>query len=295
MDKLWKNLLISIKREKFLSLSTLIVMTITFTVLGFFLSLIVFSQTAVKYLENQAQITIFFKDDFFEKNILSLKDKLEKDEKIAKVSYVSKEQALKIFTDLNKNEPILLESISANILPASLEIRAKKLSSLSEMASNFEKLDGVEEVRYFKDVIENFRFWSNLYHLVGLGLVLIFSTISFSVVIALIRMTINSKGEELEILKLVGATDTYVKRPFIFQAVFFGLVSSILSFVISIVWILSLVGSKFFGDIRAVFILPSVEVSVFVYLTVLGASLILSGFLLGYFGSLTAVKKYLKF
>lgn len=295
MDKLWKNLLISIKREKFLSLSTLIIMTITFTVLGFFLSLIVFSQTAVKYLENQAQITIFFKDDFSEKNILSLKEKFEKDEKISNVNYVSKEQALKIFTDLNKNEPILLESISANILPASLEIRAKRLSSLSVLATKFEKLDGIEEVRYFKDVIENFRFWSNLYHLVGLGLVLIFSTISFSVVIALIRMTINSKGEELEILKLVGATDAYVKRPFIFQAVFFGLVSSILSFIISIVWILSLVGSKFFGDIKTVFILPVVEVNIFVYLVILGVVLVLSGFLLGYFGSLTAVKKYLKF
>jgi len=295
MDKLWKNLLISIKREKFLSLSTLIIMTITFTVLGFFLSLIVFSQTAVKYLENQAQITIFFKDDFSEKNILSLKEKYEKDKTISNVNYVSKEQALKIFTDLNKNEPILLESISANILPASLEIRAKRLSSLSALAVKFEKQDGVEEVRYFKDVIENFRFWSNLYHLIGLGLVLIFATISFSVVIALIRMTINSKGEELEILKLVGATDVYVKRPFIFQAVFFGLVSSILSFIISVVWILSLVGSKFFGDIKTVFILPVVEVNIFVYLIILGVILVLSGALLGYFGSLTAVKKYLKF
>ena len=295
MDKLWKNLLISIKREKFLSLSTLIIMTITFTVLGFFLSLIVFSQTAVKYLENQAQITIFFKDDFSEKNILSLKEKYEKDKTISNVNYVSKEQALKIFTDLNKNEPILLESISANILPASLEIRAKRLSSLSALAVKFEKQDGVEEVRYFKDVIENFRFWSNLYHLIGLGLVLIFATISFSVVIALIRMTINSKGEELEILKLVGATDVYVKRPFIFQAVFFGLVSSVLSFIISVVWILSLVGSKFFGDIKTVFILPVVEVNIFVYLIILGVILVLSGALLGYFGSLTAVKKYLKF
>ena len=295
MDKLWKNLLISIKREKFLSLSTLIIMTITFTVLGFFLSLIVFSQTAVKYLENQAQITIFFKDDFFEKNILSLKEKYEKDKTISNVNYVSKEQALKIFTDLNKNEPILLESISANILPASLEIRAKRLSSLSALATKFEKQDGVEEVRYFKDVIENFRFWSNLYHLIGLGLVLIFATISFSVVIALIRMTINSKGEELEILKLVGATDVYVKRPFIFQAVFFGLVSSVLSFIISVVWILSLVGSRFFGDIKTVFILPVVEVNIFVYLIILGVILVLSGALLGYFGSLTAVKKYLKF
>ncbi|OGC57873.1 hypothetical protein A3H26_03505 [candidate division WWE3 bacterium RIFCSPLOWO2_12_FULL_36_10] len=292
---MWKNLLISIKREKFLSLSTLIIMTITFTVLGFFLSLIVFSQTAVKYLENQAQITIFFKDDFSEKNILSLKEKYEKDKTISNVNYVSKEQALKIFTDLNKNEPILLESISANILPASLEIRAKRLSSLSALAVKFEKQDGVEEVRYFKDVIENFRFWSNLYHLIGLGLVLIFATISFSVVIALIRMTINSKGEELEILKLVGATDVYVKRPFIFQAVFFGLVSSILSFIISVVWILSLVGSKFFGDIKTVFILPVVEVNIFVYLIILGVILVLSGALLGYFGSLTAVKKYLKF
>jgi len=68
-----------------------------------------------------------------------------------------------------------------------------------------------------------------------------------------------------------------------------------LSFIISVVWILSLVGSKFFGDIKTVFILPVVEVNIFVYLIILGVILVLSGALLGYFGSLTAVKKYLKF
>ena len=136
-----------------MSISNLFVMSITFVLLGMLLYLIVISQTALKYLEEQAQITIFFKDEYTNDQILTYKSKLESDERILEVKFVSKEDALRIFKEINKDEPILLESISASILPASLEVKTKNISDLKSLSNEFGSAEGVEEVRFFEDVI----------------------------------------------------------------------------------------------------------------------------------------------
>jgi len=278
-----------------MSTSNILVMFVTFMVLGVFLYVIALSQTAFRYLENQAQVTVFFKDDFVEKNILELKDKYVADKRISEIKYVSKEDAFKIFSEINKNEPALLESISASILPASLEVKAKRISDLSSLAEEFSKIDGVEEVRFFKEVIETFRFWSTTAYIIGFILVGIFMLISYSIVISTIRTTISSKGAELEIMKLVGATDDYVKSPLIYQGVAFGFVSSLVAGIVFV--FISAAASFFkvlsfgitFGFLHGLFLHPIVF-SVFLLLF-----LLTSGCLLGYLGSYTAVSKYLKY
>jgi len=290
-----KRMMQNIKRERLMSTSNILVMFVTFMVLGVFLYVIALSQTAFRYLENQAQVTVFFKDDFVEKNILELKDKYVADKRISEIKYVSKEDAFKIFSEINKNEPALLESISASILPASLEVKAKRISDLSSLAEEFSKIDGVEEVRFFKEVIETFRFWSTTAYIIGFILVGIFMLISYSIVISTIRTTISSKGAELEIMKLVGATDDYVKSPLIYQGVTFGFVSSLAAGIVFV--FISAVASFFkvlsfgitFGFLHGLFLHPIVF-SVFLLLF-----LLTSGCLLGYLGSYTAVSKYLKY
>ena len=73
LDKALKNLLANLKREKMLSVSNVLVMTFTFLFLGLFIFVVVWSQTALRYLEQQVQVSVFFKDDFSEANILALK------------------------------------------------------------------------------------------------------------------------------------------------------------------------------------------------------------------------------
>lgn len=285
----------NLKKEKLLVISNISVMTLTFLILGLFVSIVALSQTALRNLEKQAQVTLFFKDDFPEPNILELKTKLETDERVSTVKYVSKEDAFALFTELNKDDPILLESISASILPASLEIRTRKLDELPILAEELSAIDGVEEVKYFKDVIEAFRFWSGIAYTVGFTMVAAFILISFAVVMITLRLTINSKGTELEILKLVGASNEYVKKPLIRQSVTFGIVSALIAsailFLISL--ILQLTGA-FTGKIALGF-LPDVLISTTVFTLLLSFVLLASGFTLGYFGSITAIRKYLNY
>ncbi len=294
-----KNLMANVKREKLLSISNIFVMTLTFVLLGFFISIIVGTQTTLKRLEQQAQITAFFKDDFPEKNIMELKARLETDERILSVAYVSKDQAFKIFTDINKDEPVLLESISADILPASLEIRAKKLSDLGNISSELSSLDGVEEVKYFRDVIDKFKTFSGVITIIGVALLIIFFLTSYAVIIVTLRTTIHSKGTELEIMKLVGASDTYVKTPLLYQGMFFGIVSAFVASIILVLYLqvfLAFMAGGFLGmDNNALTIFPGVFVRPILFQLFLVIILLISGVSLGYLGSLTAVKKYLKY
>ena len=295
MAKIWVNLINTVRREKLMAISNVFVLTMTFLVLGIFIYIVAMSQTALHFLEQQAQVTVFFKDDFQEESILGLKSSLERDPRISAVKYVSKAEAFKIFTEINKDEPILLESITPDILPASLEIKTKSISDLSALASELSKKDGVEEIRFFKDVVERFRFWSNVVYIVGFVLVAMFLVISYSVVLATLRTTINSKGVELEIMKLVGASDSYVKTPLIMQGVFFGVISALIAGFLMVLWGLVTRSLSLFRAGMSFGFLPGISVNPLVFSFILALTLLLSGALLGYIGSYYAVKKYLKY
>ena len=295
MASTWTNLIGNVKREKLLSISNVLIMTITYLLLGVLIYVVALSQTAIRYLERQAQVTVFFEDTFAEPEIFGLRNKLQGDERILEVKYISKDDALKLFTEINKDEPILLESITKDVLPASLEIKTVDVADLSVMANELSGMQGVEDVRFFENVVSKFIFWSNVVYIVGMVLVVLFLLISYSIILVTLRTTINSKGVELEIMKLVGATDSYVKAPLIYQGVFFGVISALIAGTISILlggaagkWA-SLANGLSFA------FLPQLTLSTTAFSFVLFGILLFSGAILGYLGSYTAVKRYLKY
>ncbi len=295
MPKHVKNLLNNIKKEKLLSISNIFIMTVTFLLLGLFITIVAVSQTALRNLERQAQITIFFKDETPETQILERKSEIEKDGRVAVVNYISKEQAFVLFTELNKDEPVLLESVTSSILPASLEVKAKNLTDMSSLVEEYNQIDGVEEVKFYQDVVSRFRSFSVAVYVIGFILVAVFFLISYSIIIATVRTTINSKKVELEILKLVGATDTYVKTPLVFQGTFYGLVSSLISGILLLLITVLVRSLEIIPDKIEIGFLNSLSIDIVIFALAQFFVLLLSGFLLGYFGSSATVKKYLKY
>lgn len=293
--KAFNRSLDNIKKEKFLSLSNMFIMIVTFLILGMFITLIAMSQTAIRYLESQAQLTVFFKDDFSEVNILALRDKYINDTRIDTINYISKADAFKIFSEVNKDEPVLLESISENILPASLEIKTKNIKNLSPIYSEFSSIDGVDDIRFFKDVVDRFKFWSNVLYIGGFVLLAVFVFISYSIILYTLKATINAKGVELSVLKLVGASDAYVKNPFVYQGMLFGIISAgIAGLFILILAIIAFV-TGFFRKSILLGLVYGISINPILFAVILCVLLMIFGGVLGYFGSASAVKKYLKY
>jgi len=290
----FKRIAETIKKERVLSIANILIITITFLVLGTFLSLVFISQSTLAYLEQQTQVTAFFEDEFTEDKILALQEQLNSDERILSSEYISKQKALEIFLELNKDEPLLLESVSANILPASLNIKTKQIENLQAIAEELTKTEGVEGVKFFKDVVESFQAIANIIYVAGFALSTVFLFISYATIVLLLRTYINRRGTELSILKLVGASNDYVKKPIVAQGLFFSMFSAGIA---SIIFFLVTLGLKIYG-VNTQILIPfsgGVEKSIWVLTFVLSVIILASSFILGLIGSTTAVKKYLEY
>jgi len=281
--------LTNVKRSGWSTATSVLVMTLTFFMASLFIISAYISSIVLGYLESKAQITAFFKDTAAEETILDVKSQLEQTALTADVVYVSKEEALKIYMGQHKNEPLLLESISSNIFPASLDVRAKNIKDLPNLAGMLEQVDGVEEVVYYKDVIATFQKWADTVKYAGLFLVGVLALISILVVLVTVSSAIHSKKEEIVVMRLVGASDWYIRSPFLAQGIFYGVSAALLStiFIVALVPFIY----PYFNNVFSGIPIPSF--TPLTGLALLGME-VLFGALLGSFGSVIALRKYLK-
>lgn len=279
-----------IRRSPYQALSAIGIMTLTFFVASLFFLVAVASQTILTYFEKKPQITIFFADEKSQESIEALKTKLLATGKVEELKFISKEDALKIYQEQNKDDPLLLEMVSAEILPASLEISAVDAKYLDELADVFKNEPLVEDVIYQKDVVDALIAWTSGIRLAGVILVSFLVLVSFLTILTVIGMKIALKKEEIEILKLVGAGRWFIRTPFLLEGIFYGLVGAFLAW--GAVYLLLLYLTPFLSSFLAGIPILPVSWSFMLYL-LLAQLIVASG--LGGFGSFFALFRYLRY
>jgi cell division transport system permease protein len=292
----FKNILEFLNKEKGISFVSVLAIFVSFTLLSFILSFLVFSNTALNMLQKQVQIRVFFKDSFNEEQILELKSQLESDNRIQEVGYTSKDDALRIFKDLSKNDPVLQEALSTNILPASLEIRAFDVRDLDNIYDEMLSKESVESIKYLKDIKDKFKYYSNIILGISFFITVLFFIVSFGIIISTIRINIFQKKDEIEVMRLVGASDDFIRKPFIYQGIVYSMTGSFLAgllfFIISVViFLTNFLGIK---DLGFVYIFGNFKVHFLVFSIGLVILINFVGYLLGRSGSKTALQNYLQ-
>ena len=295
----------NIKRNKWLTISTILVSAIVFTLTSVFISASLILSKTVDYYEQRAQVIVFFKKGTEESEIFKFREQINNPEIIDELLYISQEEALEVYKQDFADNPELISTVTADSLPPSLEIRAKSIDSLLTIIEDIniakESNPNIDDVMYFKDVVNNIKTLSNIIN-VG-GIVLISSMILIT--IALIRVTIgfNIKihQEEIEIMHLVGSPDKFIRTPFILEGAIYGFVGALLATIIILIpWYSANIysnGTEFstwitemFKDINLSYVLKPditfIPIYVFIHL--------IAGSIIGLLSSLSAVKKYLK-
>lgn len=278
-----------IRRNRWLTLTSLLVMTLTFFLTSVFVVAAWGSNKILKELEARPQITAYFKDDATEAEILAVKEKLLGTGLPSTVIYVSKEEALNIFMGLSQENPALLEGISSNVLPASLEVKAKNLSDLPQLAEMLEQEPLLEDLQFYKDVVEKFRRLTDMARLVGFGLVGTLSLISILIVLTTIGMTIATRGEEIEIMRLVGASDWQIRGPFLLEGALLGIASALIS--LGLLFLAFPILIPYISGALSGIQIPTLTSAFLLGLLVAEAAF---GALIGSLGSWVAVRKYLR-
>lgn len=226
------DILKSIRRTPYQSLGSFLILFFTLFLSLFFFNLTSFFHSMLAYVETRPQVIVYFDVNAEEPDILNIKETIEKSGKTSSVTYVSQNEALKIYQDLNKDNPLLLEMVSAQILPASLEVYATKPEFLAEIAQDLESESIVDEVNYQEVIVEKLVTLTTVLRHVAIGLFVFLLFISMTVLLTTTAFKISVKREEIEVLQLIGATKWYIRKPFLLEGMLFGFVSGTIAFVL---------------------------------------------------------------
>jgi cell division transport system permease protein len=289
--KISKNVKKNVRRSPYQALAAFMVMFLTFLTLSVFILLALGSQQILSFYESKPQAIAFFKDGTSDSDIKAIQNALNQTGKITNFKYVSKEEALQIYRDRNKSNPMLLELVTANILPASLEISTQAPEDLKTVAAIVKKEPVVEEVIFPEDVIASLTQATGLIRVVGgsvTGFLIIFSTL---LIVMIIGFKIRVKRDEIEIMKLLGASPWFIRLPYLLEGITYAVVGAILGWGVSltVLWYFEPLLINNLGDI-AQKILP---VPWLTSLELLSVNILLA-LMVGGAGSLMALRRYLR-
>lgn len=235
--RLFKNGLKNFYRNIWLSTAATLIMVITLLILTFTLLIFNLASVSISNVQQRVDVSAYFNNRTSEQQILKIKDDLTKIPEVASVDYISAQQALDSFKQKHANDPLITESLgelTENPLPASLEIKAKRLEDYQKIV----QILGQDNYKIYIDkinfednraVIERLsRILSGVKRF-GVGLAIIFAFIAFMVIFNTIRLTIFNRREEVEIMRLVGATNWFIRGPFIIEAVLYAVAATIIT------------------------------------------------------------------
>lgn len=279
----------NIRRTPFQAIAASMVMFLTFLALQTFVILAAGSQASLQYFESKPQVIAFFKEGTTDQDINAIQNALKQETRVTKTKFVSKEEALQIYKDKNKNDPTLLELVTANILPASLEISTRDPQDLAGVADILKKEPVTSDVVVPEDVVQTLTSVTKIIRYVGggtVGFLMIFATL---VIVMIIGFKIRLKRSEIEIMRLLGASPAFIRNPFILEGMFYGVAGAILAWLTSygLLWYFTPFLQGYLGEVR---LLP---VNPLLMLGLLGSSLLLAC-IVGAIGSFAAVRRYLK-
>ncbi len=279
----------NIRRSPYQALTASLVMFLTFLVFSVFTLLALGSQTILHYYESKPQAIAFFKDQVTDSDVQTIENALNQTGKITSLKFVSKEDALKIYRDRNKDNPTLLELVTANILPSSLEISANNPEDLGPIADVLKKEPVVEEVVYPEDVVKSLGQATRIVRWVGGSVTILSMTFAVLIILIIIGFKIRLRRTEISTMKLVGASTWFIRAPFIMEGITYGLIGALTAWAVSygVIWYFTPLLAQSLQEVK---LLP---VSPVLMLELLAVDLFLA-FIIGGLGSYGAVRRYLK-
>lgn len=288
---------ISLWRNRGLSLAATLVMTLTLFTISFFASLLIMINSTTNLLRSKVDIAVYFNETASKDQILAIENVLHERSDIKKVDYISKEEALNRWRERNLGNEGLSGIISDtyNPLPRSLEIKTERpedIESVNSFLTSEDYKPLIREVSYQKnkDRIDKLMKITSFIKSVGWILSGIFVIVSILIIYNTIRLTIYARSDEIEIMNLVGASNSYVQGPFVLEGVAYGILAAIISSIIlSFVFRFSLPAAGNYLGISsegAFYSQISLPLIIFSQLAV--------GTILGTVCSIFAVKKHLK-
>jgi cell division transport system permease protein len=292
----------SFVRSGAVSFATVLIMTVTLMIIGFLIFLSALLTYTLAQIESKVDVSVYFTTDAAEGDILNLKDALSALPQVANVTYTSSDQALQEFKTRHASDQLTLNALNelgSNPLGGSLAIQAHdptQYQSIVDFVNNDASLtvNGTSIVDHIdydqnKEVIDRLTSAIHATEQAGLAIVIIFAIASTIIALATVRLAIYSARDEIAVMRLVGASNAYIRGPFIVAGILAGFLSSLIALILfaPATWYVGTHLSNWLGGFNLFTYYAS-------HFLIVAAMLIGSGVFLGGFASYLAVRRYLK-
>ena len=272
-----------------MAVASVLTVTLSMFILGVFLSAVLNINHMASYLENQVEMTVYLRDGLTTDQVMGIGKYLKAQPGLKEISFTNKDQAMVEFKERMGDQQGLLEAINGNPLPASYQMSFETPEALKLSAEVVAGYQGVETVQYGKDIIEQLYKVAQIIRLSGIVLIVFLAGAELFIISNTIRLTVFARRREIQIMKYVGATNGFIRWPFLFEGMVIGFLGSGIASLI--LW----EGYKMVVDEIAsaglVFI-PLIPLWPFMgYTTVIILGL---GIIIGVMGSAISLRKYMK-
>ncbi len=288
MNSLYASLA-SIRRSPYQALVAVLTMMVTFAVLFTLSFFFTGAHEVLKFYESKPQIIAFFNIDATTEQVDAAQKTMTAKPYVSQVNITTKEQALELYSQQFKESPLLLELVTADILPASIEVSSDTLENLAQVKKDLDALPGIENVQYQESVIDTLRSWSDTTRLIGATAGIVFVNLAFLVIMVIIGMRVSMQKRNIGIMRLLGASKWYVKRPFMYEGMIYGATGAVLGWGVSFAGLLYIMpwAQSFLGEV------PIFPIPLNFYLIQIGIGLVAS-LVLGGFAGLVAASRLIK-
>jgi cell division transport system permease protein len=302
LKRIFRSGIIDFWRNSFVSLASVFVITVTLFVIGSLVFLRAVLDSSLAQLKEKVDVNVYFVTSAAEEDILGIKSSLEQMPEVAEVEYVSRDEALVRFRERHENDELTLQALDElddNPLGAVLNVSAKDPSHYESIArfletSNALSSDGVpiiDTINFFQNevAIEKIASIITSSERLGLGITLLLIILSVLITFNTIRLAIYTARDEIAVMRLVGASNTYVRGPFVIEGIVAGFIAAVVSLALFYplaLWLGPITENFFSGiNIFEYYMANLLEM----IMLIIGA-----GILLGALSSFLAVKKYLR-
>ena len=285
----FREVFLSMFRKRWMTFASIGTVTVSLFVLGLFLVLVMNMSKMLSSLESQVQISAYLTDDLTRENRIEIEKTVKSLSSVSKVQYVTKEQALKTLqARLGEQKKILDALGDSNPLPNYFLVTVKSADEVKRTAAAISELYGIEEVKYGQDVAANLFELTHLVRVFGVILMLILAGATVFIISNTIRLTVFARRKEIAIMKYVGATDSFIRWPFVLEGIVLGFVGGSISAIILRSFYSAMV-EKIYSTL-AFFPL----VAQYPFMNYMTFALVISGMLIGMLGSTISLKKFLE-
>lgn len=284
-----KEVYTSFKRNIWMTLASIFTVVLSLFILGFFSIVILNLNKMADTLESQVQINVYLKDDLSQEEIDETKETLSKIEGLQDIKFTTRKEAMKNFKERLGDQQFLLDALDdTNPLPDSFSLTVTSPQQVKTIADTAAALDSVESASYSQDIINHLFNLTHLIRLIGVALIILLTGAAIFIISNTIRLTVFARRKEIAIMKYVGATDWFIRWPFLLEGICLGFIGGGLATIF-----LYIVYNQVTQEIyEAMAFFPLIPQHPFI--DYISLAILVAGIIIGALGSTISLKRFLK-